>query len=56
LNADRKLLVEMSRNALETIKSYDLPSNALMINREVARIRDGCLTVNDLEAPLLEGH
>ena len=41
LNADRKLVTEMSRQALQTVKRFDLPSNALMINREVARIRDG---------------
>jgi glycosyltransferase involved in cell wall biosynthesis len=32
LNADRQLIAEMSRNALETIKLYDLPSNGWMIN------------------------
>lgn len=32
LNDDRKFLMEMSRNALETVKNYDLPSNAKAIN------------------------
>lgn len=32
LDADRLLLKEMSVNALETVKRYDLPSNARLIN------------------------
>lgn len=39
LNSDRRLLMEMSRNALETVKRYDLPSNARLINAETARLR-----------------
>lgn len=31
LDADRELVREMSRNALETIRKYDLPSNAKLI-------------------------
>ncbi len=40
LDADRKLLLEMSRRALETIKCYDLPSNGRMIDAEVTRFRE----------------
>ena len=32
LNDDRKLLGEMSRNAFETVKRYDLPTNAKLID------------------------
>jgi glycosyltransferase involved in cell wall biosynthesis len=32
LDSDRSLLREMSRNALQTVKRYDLPSNAKLIN------------------------
>jgi hypothetical protein len=35
LNDDRKLLVEMSRNAMQTVYRYDLPTNAEMINKVV---------------------
>ena len=31
LDADRELVREMSRNALQTIRKYDLPSNAKLI-------------------------
>lgn len=34
LNDDRKLLADMSRNALETVRKYDLPSNAKSINTQ----------------------
>lgn len=40
LEADRKLVREMSRNALRTVRQYDLPSNARLI---------GALTVNRRE-------
>jgi glycosyltransferase involved in cell wall biosynthesis len=36
---DRELLREMSRNALATVKHYDLPSNALLIDLEVGRLK-----------------
>ena len=39
LNRERESLREMSRQALETAKRYDLPSNALMIDREVGRLK-----------------
>jgi glycosyltransferase involved in cell wall biosynthesis len=41
LNADRELITEMSRNALETVKNYDLPSNANLINVETQLRRFG---------------
>jgi glycosyltransferase involved in cell wall biosynthesis len=37
LHNDRPLLREMSRNALTTVRSYDLPSNAILINEQVAK-------------------
>lgn len=37
LNNDRALLREMSRNALTTVRKYDLPSNAILINEQVAK-------------------
>lgn len=40
LNADRKLLLAMSRHALETIKRYDLPSNGRLIESEVKQFRN----------------
>ncbi|HTA31364.1 MAG TPA: glycosyltransferase family 4 protein [Candidatus Cybelea sp.] len=42
LDADRPLLREMSRHALQTVKQYDLPSNARLINKLVRGMRDGC--------------
>lgn len=33
LNSDRKLLAEMSQRALEKVRHYDLPQNALLINK-----------------------
>jgi glycosyltransferase involved in cell wall biosynthesis len=41
LNADRPLITEMSRNAVETVKRYDLPSNAYLINTETQSRRLG---------------
>jgi glycosyltransferase involved in cell wall biosynthesis len=38
LNQDRELLSEMSRNALETVKRFDLPGDALLIQQEVRRL------------------
>ena len=46
LNHDRKLLFEMSRNALQTVQKYDLPSNAQMINA-FASVRRGLLRAKD---------
>jgi glycosyltransferase involved in cell wall biosynthesis len=37
LHNDRPLLREMSRNALTTVRKYGLPSNAILINKEVAK-------------------
>jgi glycosyltransferase involved in cell wall biosynthesis len=37
LHNDRPLLREMSRSALTTVRKYDLPSNAILINNEVAK-------------------
>jgi glycosyltransferase involved in cell wall biosynthesis len=34
LNANRQLITEMSRRALETVKKYDLPTNGRAINAE----------------------
>jgi glycosyltransferase involved in cell wall biosynthesis len=39
LNDDRQLLHAMSRNALQTIQKYDLPSNARMIQQLVSQRR-----------------
>jgi glycosyltransferase involved in cell wall biosynthesis len=39
LNTDRALVQEMSRNALATVRDYDLPANALLIQTEVKRLR-----------------
>ena len=39
LDADRTLLRAMSHNALNTIQNYDLPSNARLIQKLVARYR-----------------
>lgn len=39
LDTNRSLLREMSANALETIRKYDLPSNARLIQNEVRRLR-----------------
>jgi glycosyltransferase involved in cell wall biosynthesis len=41
LNADRPLLREMSLNTLQTVKNYDLPSNARLINQLVHAQRRG---------------
>lgn len=49
LDADRTLLREMSRNALDTICKYDLPSNARMIQNEVRRFRARHVLNADLE-------
>jgi len=40
LHSDRQLLLAMSRQALETIKRYDLPSNGRMIQAGVRRFRN----------------
>jgi glycosyltransferase involved in cell wall biosynthesis len=40
LNADRALVRELSRNALETVRDYDLPANALLIQTQVKRFRE----------------
>jgi glycosyltransferase involved in cell wall biosynthesis len=40
LNDDRKLLREMSHNALQRVKGYDLPSNAKLINQLARSQRD----------------
>lgn len=40
LNRDRDLLFEMSRNALETVKRFDLPGDALLIQKEVRRLKE----------------
>lgn len=37
VNADRDWLCDMSRNALQKVRSYDLPSNAQLINALVMR-------------------
>jgi glycosyltransferase involved in cell wall biosynthesis len=39
LNADRQLVREMSRQALMTIRAYDLPSNGRLICEAVRRVR-----------------
>jgi len=39
LESDRELVREMSRNALRTVRRYDLPSNARMIGEIAARHR-----------------
>lgn len=39
LNSDRKLLREMSANALRTIRKYDLPANARMIGELTGKYR-----------------
>lgn len=41
LNANRQWVTEMSHNALETIKKYDLPSNARLINAQMRALRFG---------------
>lgn len=40
LNDNRQLLRELSANALITVQKYDLPSNAILINRAVERFRE----------------
>ena len=40
LNADRKLLLAMSRHALETIQQYDLRSNGKLMESEVKQFRN----------------
>ena len=40
LNGNRQLVRDLSKNALITVQRYDLPSNALLINREVERFRE----------------
>lgn len=57
LDANRPLLVEMSRNALETVKKYDLPSNAQLIDTLASRHRrslvaDGSLSRSPAAAML----
>jgi len=48
LNADRQLITEMSHNALETVKKYDLPSNARQINAKLRSFQFGHGNVADL--------
>jgi len=43
LNDDRKLLAEMSRNALQRSKEFELPSNTLMVENEVRKRECGDL-------------
>ena len=51
LNSDRPLIADMSRNALETIKQYDLPSNGRAISAEAQARRFGknsCMGANKI--------
>lgn len=49
LDTNRPLLREMSANALQTIRKYDLPSNARLIQNEVRRLRTNGLSTGGLQ-------
>jgi glycosyltransferase involved in cell wall biosynthesis len=40
LNNNRRLVRDMSRNALGTVRKYDLPSNARLLNEQVTQYRE----------------